>query len=62
MTTVTHHVDNHRLALALEEGGEPITSPDDLMLRVQDVVGGGKVKTLTLPVATQRRVVLEAVA
>ena len=47
---------------ALEEGGEPITSPDDLMLRVQDVVGGGKVKTLTLPVATQRRVVLEAVA
>ena len=22
MTTVTHHVDNHRLALALEEGGE----------------------------------------
>ncbi len=47
---------------ALEEGGEPITSPDQLMSRVQDVVGGGKVKTLTLPVATQRRVVLEAVA
>ena len=32
------------------------------MERVQDVVGGGKVKTVTLPVATQRRVVLEAVA
>merc|ERR1719409_1632784 len=47
---------------ALAEGGEPITSPDQLMSRVQDVVGGGKVKTLTLPVATQRRVVLEAVA
>merc|ERR1719409_1141213 len=47
---------------ALEEGGEPITSPDQLMSRVQDVVGGGKVKTLTLPVATQRRVVLEAMS
>ena len=46
----------------LEEGGEPITTPDELMSRVQDVVGGGKVKTVTLPVATQRRVVLEAVA
>ena len=32
------------------------------MLRVEDVVGNGKVKTVTLPVATQRRVVLEAVA
>ena len=47
---------------ALEDGGEPITTPDQLMERVQDVVGGGKVKTVTLPVATQRRVVLEAVA
>ena len=32
------------------------------MRRVEDVVGNGKVKTVTLPVATQRRVVLEAVA
>ena len=47
---------------ALEEGGEPITSPEELMRRVEDVVGGGKVATVTLPVATQRRVVLEAVA
>ena len=41
-------------------GGEPITSPEELMRRVEDVVGGGKVATVTLPVATQRRVVLEA--
>ena len=47
---------------ALEEGGEPITSPEELMRRVEDVVGGGKVATVTLPVTTQRRVVLEAVA
>ena len=47
---------------ALEEGGEPITSPEELMRRVEDIVGGGKVATVTLPVATQRRVVLEAVA
>ena len=47
---------------ALEEGGEPITSPEELMRRVEDVVGGGKVATVTLPVATQRRVVLVAVA
>ena len=47
---------------ALEEGSEPITSPEELMRRVEDVVGGGKVATVTLPVATQRRVVLEAVA
>jgi len=47
---------------ALEEGGEPITSPEELMRRVEVVVGGGKVATVTLPVATQRRVVLEAVA
>merc|ERR1719218_486345 len=51
-----------QMQTALEDGGEPITTPDQLMERVQDVVGGGKVKTVTLPVATQRRVVLEAVA
>ena len=47
---------------ALESGGVEINSADELMSRVQEVVGAGKVKTLTVPVATQRRIVLEAVA
>ena len=49
---------------ALQEGDEvePITTPEQLMSRVQEVVGEGKVKTVTVNVATQRRVVLEAVA
>ena len=49
-------------ALEGSGNGQPITSPEELMRRVEDVVGNGKVKTVTLPVATQRRVVLEAVA
>ena len=49
-------------ALEGSGNGAPITSPEELMRRVEDVVGNGKVKTVTLPVATQRRVVLEAVA
>jgi len=47
---------------ALQEGGTAITSAEELMSRVQEVVGSGKVKTLTVPYATQRRIVLEAVA
>lgn len=47
---------------ALEEGGEPISTPEELMSRVNDAVGSGKVKTVTVNIATQRRVVLEAVA
>lgn len=47
---------------ALQEGDEAITTADQLMSRVQEIVGEGKVKTVTINVATQRRVVLEAVA
>ena len=43
-------------------GGEPITTPEQLMAKVEDIVVREKVKTVTLPVSTQRRVVLEAVA
>jgi len=47
---------------ALQEGGQDITTQDELMSRVKEVVGSGKVKTVTINISTQRRVVLEAVA
>merc|ERR1711907_565392 len=45
-------------------GGESdvLSNPEDLMLRLQEVIASGEVKSLTLTVAAQRRVVLEAVA
>ncbi len=39
-----------------------MSSPEDLLLRLQEVIASGDVKSLTLTVAAQRRVVLEAVA
>ena len=39
-----------------------VSTPQELMERVQEVVGAGDVKTLTLPYSAQRRIVLEAVA
>merc|ERR1712174_68993 len=45
-------------------GGESdvLSNPEDLMQRLQEVIASGEVKSLTLTVAAQRRVVLEAVA
>ena len=42
--------------------GDNAVTPQELMAKVAEVVGGGKVQTLTLPYASQRRIVLEAVA
>ena len=39
-----------------------VRSPQELAERVAEVVSSGKVDTLTLPYATQRRIILEAVA
>lgn len=47
---------------AIEQSDETITSAEELMRRVEDAVLTEKVKTVTLPVSAQRRVVLEAVA
>ena len=43
-------------------GQDVLSSPEDLLLRLQEVIASGEVKSLTLTVAAQRRVVLEAVA
>lgn len=42
--------------------GAGVTSVDDLMQRVESAVAEQRVETVTLPAATQRRAVLEAVA
>merc|ERR1712003_19131 len=39
-----------------------LSSPQDLLMRLQEVIATGEVRSLTLTVAAQRRVVLEAVA
>jgi hypothetical protein len=39
-----------------------MSSPQDLLIRLQEVIATGEVRSLTLTVAAQRRVVLEAVA
>merc|ERR1719515_141100 len=44
------------------DGPDVLSSPEDLLLRLQEVIASGEVKSLTLTVAAQRRVVLEAVA
>ena len=43
-------------------GQDPVNSPEELLTRLQNAVAGGEVRSLTLTVAAQRRVVLEAVA
>ncbi|QDZ19540.1 DUF760 domain-containing protein [Chloropicon primus] len=45
-----------------DAGNDVLSSPEDLLLKLQEVIASGEVKSLTLTVAAQRRVVLEAVA
>merc|ERR1711871_1912558 len=61
--TSTLFGDVHRLQQEMQEAvGQDASSMEELMNRMQQVVEEEKVKTLTLTISAQRRVVLEAVA